>query len=356
MSGAPTQATAYRLFDRRIWSDVPLRLLPTATGQEPLAPGTEPADIRVRWHYTPTRVDPKSPFVLGNHRTEICCRSIESGYMFDYPSHGLRVKINKIGTELDIHPWAPTNQPTSGPTNSLDYSPELVQDSLVTAILTRLPSLWGYVAIHAAALTTPHGLVLLMGDSGVGKSTISQYLARERGWTILDDDTNVLIPEASGIRIIPMGALARLRRDASDELDLSGSLPLGPRSTKIASSAATDEQLKSAPNHVAAAFYLATFPPAQSEEPRHSTRREIAIEPVEGPQSFVSAARSSLRIDRTSRPWQLGLMRLAQTLSSSRAVAVTYSRPDTHPQDLASLIASVVESTQTVKIRTLRPR
>jgi hypothetical protein len=63
----------------------------------------------------------------------------------------------------------------------------------------------GYTAIHSSALSFKHGVFLISGQSGVGKSTLSSYLL-EHGYKYLTDDITYVSPDtdyvvSSGIPI-----------------------------------------------------------------------------------------------------------------------------------------------------------
>ncbi|GBD25688.1 hypothetical protein HRbin30_01012 [bacterium HR30] len=60
---------------------------------------------------------------------------------------------------------------------------------------------FGRHPIHAAAVATPHGAVLLAGASGVGKSTISTALAAQNGNKLLSDSFVLL--EGSKVLAVP---------------------------------------------------------------------------------------------------------------------------------------------------------
>lgn len=69
---------------------------------------------------------------------------------------------------------------------------ETVAEAFVRRVLPRLVQLRGCLVLHAAALRSPSGTVLLCGRSGAGKSTLAASLHRSLGWSILGDDTAIL--------------------------------------------------------------------------------------------------------------------------------------------------------------------
>ena len=133
-------------------------------------------------------------------------------YVFDVHHAQIRVDISEDGRQLCVHPLSHESS-----TSGVDPA-----DAIVTNVLSRLPSLWGDLPVHSACLDVGSGLLLLCAVSGTGKSTLSQLLARRRGWTILDDDTSVVRVHDDEMKLLPMGARSRVRMDAAAELDLVG--------------------------------------------------------------------------------------------------------------------------------------
>lgn len=62
----------------------------------------------------------------------------------------------------------------------------------------------GLLAFHAAAVSDHRGVILLAGDSGVGKSTLLFSLL-QRGWTMLADDMAVLERDSMGQLVVNAG-------------------------------------------------------------------------------------------------------------------------------------------------------
>jgi hypothetical protein len=66
------------------------------------------------------------------------------------------------------------------------------EDLFVRRVMPRIAALAGLTAIHAAAVGTGQGALLLSGPSGAGKSTLSAALAYHFGWAMLSDDISIL--------------------------------------------------------------------------------------------------------------------------------------------------------------------
>ncbi len=71
----------------------------------------------------------------------------------------------------------------------------------------------GAVPLHAAAVGTDAGTVLLLGSSGVGKSALAAALV-ERGAALVADDVTALVPAGDGVLALPAFPRLRLWADA----------------------------------------------------------------------------------------------------------------------------------------------
>lgn len=79
----------------------------------------------------------------------------------------------------------------------------------------------GKLALHAAAVATPQGCVLLAGESGVGKSTLLTVLL-QRGWSLLADDLSIVDVNGRQPMVYPNAANVVLWQDALEQFGLSG--------------------------------------------------------------------------------------------------------------------------------------
>jgi len=77
----------------------------------------------------------------------------------------------------------------------------------------------GLLVLHAAAVRTAAGGVLLCGPSGVGKSTLLMALA-QRGSAVLADDVAALDLRSGSISVLPAFPVVRLWEDAAVALGL----------------------------------------------------------------------------------------------------------------------------------------
>jgi len=98
----------------------------------------------------------------------------------------------------------------------------VLNDILVRRLLPRLVKLKGAATYHAASLARDGKGVLLMGQSGAGKSTMSIGLAGTGRWELLGDDMALLWHNA-GKRIPPAGAEAGVWASSCEGLGLADS-------------------------------------------------------------------------------------------------------------------------------------
>lgn len=82
---------------------------------------------------------------------------------------------------------------------------------LVATVLPRVATAQHSLVLHAAALASPHGAVLLCGRSGAGKSTISATIAARTGWPLLGDDASAIEAGPGGVAVRGFNADVRIR-------------------------------------------------------------------------------------------------------------------------------------------------
>ncbi|MEN2980821.1 hypothetical protein P7L78_06510 [Tistrella bauzanensis] len=93
----------------------------------------------------------------------------------------------------------------------------LIASTMTGAVLDLICLRRGLVPLHAAAVATPAGAVLITGASGAGKSTTLAGLAA-RGHAVLTDDTAVIDPAT--LEVVPSTAGMKLTDDAARRLGL----------------------------------------------------------------------------------------------------------------------------------------
>jgi hypothetical protein len=110
-------------------------------------------------------------------------------------------------------------------------SPGLVEDAYFRNVLPLVMQLRGYEVLHASAVSTPGGLVVLCGVSGAGKSTFASAMSA-RGHRVWADDAVVLKIDSDDAVALQVPFRLGLRSDAAaflppnlDDRDGAGEAP-----------------------------------------------------------------------------------------------------------------------------------
>lgn len=114
---------------------------------------------------------------------------------------GCRFEMDAAGTEIDVH-WT---------------RPQTRKDAMAYAlgsVFGLLLRFRGRVALHASAVRTHHGTVLLAAPSGTGKSTLAAAFGR-RGASVLTDDLAVVTETGSGFATYRGGSGVKLWPDTA---------------------------------------------------------------------------------------------------------------------------------------------
>jgi hypothetical protein len=237
----------YRLFDRYLASEIPLQLLqPTDIPDHTDA--AKILEIRIEKTVTPIVGEFLFQQIAGGFN--VVPRDDGVTVVFWNSAWAARVSWEFPGAVL--HPVADNVERLDGAERAA------VGDRVVTVLLSRLPQQWGMVSVHGALLAKGDDSIALLGRSGAGKSTLSQVLARDFGWRILDDDTFGFYPENRPHRVWAMGAYPRVRQDAADSLNLSGTKLPGYQGGKMFIPAAPVQGVQSNGSHfrLSAIFFL----------------------------------------------------------------------------------------------------
>jgi hypothetical protein len=76
------------------------------------------------------------------------------------------------------------------------------QRALLTKVLANVSLICGYEALHASAVESPHGTVVVLARSGAGKTTLAIELMR-RGWPLVADDVLALRSRGGAVLAFP---------------------------------------------------------------------------------------------------------------------------------------------------------
>ncbi len=211
----PSPQHFHLAFGRVVHSDVEMPLLPQAT-QNPID------NVAATIHVDENPVDPGVQKIGGDDATTMTMFRQGDDNLLCLNTTGWVAVLQEGQSQVILRPDA--RRMSDGVWRESLQS-RVLGDRLVTAVIPYLPSVWGSIAVHGSLLTKQGDSILLLGESGFGKSTISQYLQLHHGWHVLDDDTSLLSMEGDSA-LTPMGAQSRVRRDAADYLGLPGiSLP-----------------------------------------------------------------------------------------------------------------------------------
>ena len=204
--------------------------LPFAIPQDSAPPG-ETADVAVRLGETPARLS-------GAARGTPHCWDARPGQAL------LRVPgiARYLATPAEV-----TVEPHGGSADDL-------ATFLIGPVLTALLQLRGMTVLRAAAVEVGAGAVLLLGDSGSGKSVLARALVA-RGHGLLADHATALTPAAGGRRPVVQPAYPHLRLWAD-------SLPESSRGPRVRPGLAKywceAERFATVPRPVDALFWLQT--------------------------------------------------------------------------------------------------
>ena len=134
------------------------------------------------------RLDDKVTLVYGRQ---------DSNHWLQFPGLA-EFSISPDARDIHCYPFTAVPEPT-------------LRHLLLDQVLPRCMAQQGYLLLHAGAVRTPVGLILLTGSSGAGKSTLAGYL-HQAGWPALSDDCMLIeekqeravaTPSYGGVRLWP---------------------------------------------------------------------------------------------------------------------------------------------------------
>lgn len=196
----------YQAFGLHIRSTLDLGALPTA-------PAAGESDVQVLVGSTPNDLDEV-------RQSGLCYQAGPQGYLFHLDSVG-RYFVSG-GRQIVVEPAA-------------NADPESIRLFLFGSVFGALLHQRGSLVLHASAVATPAGAILVAGPSGAGKSTLCAEL-RRRGCPVIADDVCALAPDGSGaIAVYPGYPRLKLWADAANQLDIATDtlLPVRPNLPKF---------------------------------------------------------------------------------------------------------------------------
>lgn len=214
---------------------------------------------------------------------------------------------------------------------------KVLGDRVVTTVFPYLPQLWGAIGIHGALLDSPHGGVLLLAHSGSGKSTLSQVLSRDLGWTLLDDDTSMVVTDGDQFLLTPMGARPRLRKDAALHLGLETNLLEGYAGLK-GSIAWNNERAFTEPVPLR---FLVTLRPLADGDP--AIERNPALQSLSGMEAMHSAFEGLFGLEADRRETIATQLHISAQLATLPSFTLSYRKGVHSPEETASCLSLELE-------------
>lgn len=327
---SPRNPYEYLLFDRLLVSEIELNLLQPFP-QDAL---TIKPSLRLTLESEP--LAPGGDLVMGGpeHPTEMYFDGSQTIFSLRSVNRVVAVDSSGLNIALHFHP-----DQSSPPRYDSDQA---VGDRIVTSVLSRLPILWESPAYHGATLSWGAGTVVLLGESGVGKSTLSQHLVRDHGAILHDDDT-ALLEWVGGLPIpVPMGGSPRLRSDAAAHLQLEGTMLVGFAGNKIA---LATEKVAEIPrlSPVQAIFEIVAI--SETSQPSSEDPSGIRVEDIDPVRAIPSLWRYLFttnlgKLQSTQR------FRMAHALTGHPLTRISYTRGKNKPAEVAALIAEQIVARQ----------
>jgi hypothetical protein len=184
--------------------------------------------------------------------------------------------------------------------------------ALVEKVLPKVALMRGYEGLHAAAVDSPVGVVALVGQSGAGKSTIAEELAR-RGWAPFADDVLLLGARSGGVVAHPDHGRARRPVALVCLLSRASGLVL--------------EAQALAPNPLALAPYMLGF---QGDAMRQRARFELYSD------LLARAQAAMLTADLADPPGDLAELIEVEVAAIANGRAGSRARPDVRGRDVSA--------------------
>ncbi len=182
----------YQAFGLSIRSTLDLGALPAAAV-------SSPSDVQVLAGPTPNQLDDV-------RQSGLCYQAGPQGYLFHLDSVG-RFFVSG-GRRIVVEPAAGAD-------------PQSLRLFLFGSVFGALLHQRGTLVLHASAVATPSGAILVAGPSGAGKSTLCAEL-RRRGCPVIADDVCALAPGESGpITVYPGYPRLKLWADAAAQLAIA---------------------------------------------------------------------------------------------------------------------------------------
>lgn len=166
--------------------DAPAWRLTSTPGRAPRRPGR-------RWFHRWRNPD---------RRRWVAFARDDAGYVLRFPGIA----------DFDIHPAARRIDSYVG-ADTPDYT---VRHLLLDQVLPLVVGAPDRMALHGSVVGTEQGAIALLGQSGLGKSTLAARFG-QRGYPVLSDDCCLIVRVPGGFNVVPSYPGVRLKPDAIDE-------------------------------------------------------------------------------------------------------------------------------------------
>ena len=318
----------YQAFGQLLESDIELPLLSPWDETRPLENSEQvlPAGLSARIRVSHNSLLVQEPSIGGSDDTTFTMFREGSSVLMALNRTGWLARFNEGSVDITLHPDARVQDTSVARESRVS---RVLGDRVVTSVVPFVPQLWGLIAVHGALLSSPAGGVLLVGKSGAGKSTLSQVLRRDFGWHVLDDDTSMVVSDGENIHLFPMGAKARLKKDAAEFLEL----PIEPLPGHGGGKGALRADSETRPLEIGATLSH-TFSLA-SEQESGTVPADISVEQIEQVRA-ISALYESLFVLWPHRRESIEeLFRVSAELASATNFSLAFSRTRHSPSEVA---------------------
>ncbi len=111
--------------------------------------------------------------------------------------------------------------------NSHEPLTKLEQEVMLGPALVLALALRSAWSLHASAAMFAGNVIVFLGESGQGKSTLAAYLSNNAGWRLVADDILPVNIDSKGLNVLPHFPQLKLSMQAQPGPALPGQLPLG---------------------------------------------------------------------------------------------------------------------------------
>jgi hypothetical protein len=203
-------------------------------------------------------------------------------------------------------------------------APRPTVDRLQGIVKALLGDLRGGIGLHASAVAIGSRAVLMLGESGAGKSTAAAGLCFHHGGRLLADDAALLEEDARGFRVVPSESHHYLTLQAGEALGV----PRPPALQEDASKTAVTAERTATEGYPLALVVWLQFIDAL-EEP--------LCESLTGVDAAIRVLGSMFRFDIVDRRQELDrVMRLYE-----QATFIEVSRPHSEPDALSHILRAL---------------